>query len=70
MKKAIVRIVLIMPNAWNETDTIETGLTPLEGVHDYLIDEGLSDDLSKLAVRFGMDLSQWRVEIHEQEGNI
>ena len=70
MKKAIIRVVLIMPNAWSETDVIETGLTPLEGVHAYLTDEGLSNDLNDLAVRFGMDLNQWRVEIHEQEENI
>ena len=68
MKEAIITAMFKMTNIWNETDTAETGLSPREGVRNFLIDEGLDEELEVLAERFGMKLyDHWTFELNEQD---
>ncbi len=65
MKSALIRATFKMDNAWDEADTVETGLRPSEGVFAFLNGEGLTDGLAVLASRFGMRLRSWHVEVGE-----
>ena len=67
MKKASVTATFTMRHAWDERDTAQTGMAPLEGVHVFLAEEGLGIAFEALASRFGMSLSQWEVKVYEQE---
>lgn len=68
MKEAIITATFKMRNAWNEADSVDTGLLPREGVRNFLIDEGLDEALEALAGRFGMKLcDHWTFELNEQD---
>ena len=68
MKEATITAKFIMPNAWDEVDTAATGLQPLEGVRQFLEEEGLIDNLVEEASWFGLKLIECQVvEVHEQE---
>ena len=68
MKEAIITVTFKMSNAWDETDTVETGLEPFEGVRQFLENEEFIVNLAEEVSWFGLELLTCEVsEINEQE---
>ena len=66
MNDATVTVTFNLPYAWDEQDTVETGMQPDAGVNEYLVGLGLSSKLIDLAAHFGMELRRWGVSVHER----
>jgi len=61
MKEAIITATFRMPSAWDDTDTADTGLQPLEGIREFLEGEGLIDDFIEGIYQFGLELLEYQV---------